>query len=204
METNSRFAVASSRSLRNERPSTKNYVMKEDGAVPVLLRRENRVRYLKLIALFKIGKGVLLFVLGFSLLFVNARHLWMNKLSGWAADEILLEHSRAVHFLLNKLQDVLAGGQLRATGLLALFYCAVLFTEGIGVYLQKRWAEFLMIFATAALIPLEVRHIFHQASLAAVLILLVNCFIVWFLYLVLRRKPNHAPAPINREVSEIS
>jgi uncharacterized membrane protein (DUF2068 family) len=60
-----------------------------------------------------------------------------------------------VHFLLHKLQDVLAGGQLRATGFLALFYCAVLFTEGIGVYMQKRWAELLMIFATAALIPLE-------------------------------------------------
>jgi len=72
---------------------------------------------------------------------------------------ILLEHSRPVAFLLHKLQAVLAGGTLRATGFLALFYTTVLFTEGIGVYLQQRWAELLMIFATGALIPIEVRHI---------------------------------------------
>jgi uncharacterized membrane protein (DUF2068 family) len=50
-----------------------------------------------------------------------------------------------------------------------------------------RWAEFLMIFATGALIPLEVRHLWHRPSVAAVVILLVNCFIVWFLYRVLKR-----------------
>jgi uncharacterized membrane protein (DUF2068 family) len=142
---------------------------------------------------------VLLFLLGFSLLFLNARDRWLDAMSDWADQEILLGHTRAVTFLLNKLQDVLAGGALRATGLLALFYCGVLLTEGIGVYRQKRWAEWLMIFATGALIPLEVRHLWHRVathrpSLAAILILLANCFIVWFLYLVLRReKPqNHS------------
>jgi uncharacterized membrane protein (DUF2068 family) len=168
----------------------------------IVLQRQKRVRYLKIIALFKIGKGVLLFVLGFSLLFLNARDLWMDKISDWAGDEILLEHSKAVHFLLNKLQDVLAGGHLRATGLLALFYCGVLFTEGIGVYLQQRWAELLMVFATAALIPLEVRHIWHRPSLASAAILAANCFIVWFLYRVLKRdRATHLHAP-ERELVE--
>ena len=54
-----------------------------------------------------------------------------------------------VAWLLHKLQAVLADGAVRATGFLALFYSAVLFTEGIGVYMQQRWAELLMIFATA-------------------------------------------------------
>jgi len=48
-----------------------------------------------------------------------------------------------------------------------------------------------MIFATAALIPLEVRHLWHRPGLVGVLILLANCFIVWFLYRVLKRdKPK--------------
>jgi len=166
---------------------------------PKILRPRNRVRYLKLIALFKISKGILLLVLGFSLLFLNARTGWLDAISDWAADEILLKHSKAVRFLLAKLQDVLAGGALHATGLLALFYAAVLFTEGIGVYLQKRWAEYFMVFATGALIPLEVRHIFHRPSIAALAILLINCFIVWFLYRVLRREPAHV-SPTTREV----
>ncbi len=161
--------------------------MSDPTHVPAILREPRRVRYLKLIALFKIAKGVLLFVLGFSLLFLNARDRWLDAISDWANEEILLGHSKAVHFLLSKLQDVLAGGALRATGFLALFYCAVLFTEGLGVYFQQRWAELLMIFATGALIPLEVRHLWHRPSLAALLILLANCFIVWFLYRVLKR-----------------
>ena len=111
----------------------------------------------------------------------------MDVLSNWIADEILLEHSRPIAYLLNKLQAVLADGALRPAGLLALFYAAVLFTEGIGVYMQQRWAELLMIFATASLIPLEVRHLWHRPGLVGVLILLANCFIVWFLYRVLKR-----------------
>ncbi len=143
--------------------------MSNPAHVPAILQEPRRHRYLKLIALFKIGKGVLLLLLGVS----------------------LLEHSRPVAFLLHKLQAVLAGGTLRATGFLALFYTAVLFTEGIGVYMEQRWAELLMIFATGALIPIEVRHIWHRPGLVGVLILLANCFIVWFLYRVLKReKPN--------------
>ena len=176
--------------------------MSDHAIVPAMLQPRRRARYLKIIALFKIGKGLLLLALGVSLLFLNGRDTWMDKISDWADAEILLGHSKAVTFLLNKLQDVLAGGQLRATAFLALFYCGVLFTEGTGVYLQKRWAELLMIFATAALIPLEVRQLWHRPSPAALLILLANCFIVWFLYLVLKREKKTVTPAAPRELIE--
>jgi hypothetical protein len=160
--------------------------MRKPAHEPAILQAERRVRYLKLIGLFKIGKGALLLALGVSLLFLNTRTRWMEALSSWTADEILLEHSRGVAWLLHRLQAVLADGTVRATGFLALFYAAVLFTEGIGVYMEQRWAELLMIFATAALIPIEARHLLHRPGLVGVLILLANCFIVWFLYRVLK------------------
>jgi uncharacterized membrane protein (DUF2068 family) len=149
----------------------------------------------------------LLFLLGFSLLFLNSRPVWLDQISDWADDQLLLHHSKAITFLLNKLQDALSGGALKATGTLALFYCAVLFTEGIGVYMQKRWAELLMIFATAALIPLEIRHtwhqlIFHRPILAPLLLLFANGFIVWFLYMVLRRDKRAATPKPDRELVE--
>src|SRR6201981_2891304 len=177
--------------------------MSDPAHVPAILQEPRRVRYLKIIALFKIFKGVLLFLLGFSLLFLNSRPVWLDQISDWVDDQLLLAHSKAIIFLLNKLQDVLAGGALHATAILALFYCGVLFTEGIGVYMQKRWAEFLMIFATSALIPLEIRHVWHRlithnAVVIPVVLLLANCFIVWFLYLVLRRDkrpPSVKPEP---------
>ena len=169
---------------------------------PAILQGARRVRYLKLIALFKIAKGLLLLILGFSLLFLNSRTRWLDAIAGWAADEILLEHSRAVLYLLAKLQAVLAGGALRATSFLALFYSAVLMTEGIGVYLQQRWAELLMIFATSAFIPIEVRHIFHRPGLVGGLILSANCFIVWFLYKVLKREKTNPPISRSQQLVE--
>jgi len=166
---------------------------------PRILQGRRRVRYLKIIALFKILKGLLLFLLGFSILFLNSRPVWLDQISDWSEDQLLLHHSKPIIYLLNKLQELSnGGGTLRATGILALFYCGVLLTEGIGVYMQKRWAEWLMICATAALIPLEVRHVWHRffshgPLIAPLLILLANCFIVWFLYLVLRRdKPERS------------
>ena len=176
--------------------------MSNPAHVPAILQEPRRHRYLKLIALFKIGKGVLLLLLGVSLLFLNARTRWMDALSNWTADEILMEHSKPFAYLLHKLQGVLQGGVLRATGFLALFYTAILFTEGIGVYLEQRWAELLMIFATAALIPLEVRHIWHHPGLVGALILLANCFIVWFLYRVLKRDKPKPQAQQPRELVE--
>jgi uncharacterized membrane protein (DUF2068 family) len=169
---------------------------------PAILREPRRHRYLKLIALFKIGKGVLLLLLGVSLLFLNARTRWMAAISDWTADEILLEHSRAVTFLLHKLQGVVADGMLRAPGFLALFYAAVLFTEGIGVYMEQRWAELLMIFATGGLIPIELRHVWHDPGLVGVLILLANCFIVWFLFRVLKRDKPHAHVAQQHDLKE--
>jgi len=61
--------------------------MSNPAHVPAILQEPRRHRYLKLIALFKIGKGVLLLLLGVSLLFLNARTRWMDLLSNWAADE---------------------------------------------------------------------------------------------------------------------
>jgi uncharacterized membrane protein (DUF2068 family) len=58
--------------------------------------------------------------------------------------------------------------------------------------MQQRWAELLMVFATATLIPIEVRHIWHRPSVAAFVILSANCFIVWFLYRVLKREKHPA------------
>jgi uncharacterized membrane protein (DUF2068 family) len=160
------------------------------SAAPIqkMLGPERRVRYLKIIAIFKILQGAILLGIGVSLLFLHSRTRWMEGISDWVDGELMLVHSRAMLYLLNKLQDVVAGGLLQVTGLVALFYAAVLFTEGIGVYLQRRWAEMLMVFATATLIPFEVRHVWLHPGAVAFIILAANCFIVWFLYRVLRRE----------------
>jgi uncharacterized membrane protein (DUF2068 family) len=59
-----------------------------------------------------------------------------------------------------------------------------------------------MIFATATLIPIEVRHLWHRPGLVGALILFANCFIVWFLYRVLKRDKTKAPAVEPSELVE--
>src|SRR6476469_10067938 len=93
---------------------------------PRILRDRYRVRYLKLIAIFKLLKGILLLSLGISLIFLNSRTRWMDSISDWVTDEMLIVHSKTLHYLLNQLQNMLAGQHLRATGLIALFYSGIL------------------------------------------------------------------------------
>jgi hypothetical protein len=165
---------------------------RETDAVPKMLRPQRRVRYLKMIAIFKILQGLLLGSLGVSLLVLHSRTAWLDAISDWADGELMLAHSRTVLFLLNSLQDVMTGGLLRMTGWVALFFAALLCTEGVGVYLQQRWAELLMVVATAAFIPLEVRHAWMHPGAVVILILALNCFIVWFVYRCLRRETGEA------------
>jgi hypothetical protein len=172
------------------------------SAAPIqqMLRPQRRVRYLKIIAVFKILQGLLLFCIGISLLFLHSRVRWLDAVSDWVDGELMVVHSRAVLYLLTRLQDVVSGGLLRVTGWVALFFSFVLCTEGIGVYLQQRWAELLMVVATAAFIPFEVRHAWLHPGAVAILILVVNCFIVWFVYRVLRReRREEQDAPLAKE-----
>ena len=147
-----------------------------------------RGRYLTAIAIFTVVKGALLLAAGVSLIFLNSRTQLLERIGAWAGDELALVHSHATMYLLSSLQDVVSGGLLRVTGLVMLFYGAVLCTEGVGVYLQKRWAELLMICATALLIPFEAHHLWRKPSLVAALILAANVSIVWYLYRVVGRE----------------
>ena len=147
---------------------------------------------LKLIAAEKIAKGLLLLGVGFGLVFLERREEWFQDVIAWVNDELLLPHGNVILFLLQKIEAFLLGTRLKAIGMLALVYSAVLLTEGIGVWLEKRWAEWLMVIATASLVPLEAYHLVHRPSLVKLALIAVNVAIVIYLILVLRRGSTHA------------
>jgi uncharacterized membrane protein (DUF2068 family) len=89
---------------------------------------------------------------------------------------------------LHKLQEFLFSDSVKSTGILALIYAVVLWIEGVGVYLGKRWAEWFMVFATASLIPLEIYHFVHKPSLVKALVICANAAIVWYLWRTLHKK----------------
>jgi uncharacterized membrane protein (DUF2068 family) len=68
---------------------------------------------------------------------------------------------------------------LVAVGVLG--YAALEGIEAIGLWFQKRWAEYLTLIATALFIPLEVYEIVHKGSPLKVVALIVNVAVVVYL-----------------------
>lgn len=178
--------------------------MSEEKPIPKMLQPQRRVRYLKVIAIFKILQGMILLGIGSSFLFLHSRTSWLDAISDWVDGELMVAHSRTMLFFLNSLQNVVTGGLLQMTGLIALFTAVVLCTVGVGVYFQKHWAELLLVVATATLIPFEIRHAIFHPGAVAIIILAVNCFIVWYLYRVLRRERREASSAPPAEESEVA
>jgi len=67
----------------------------------------------------------------------------------------------------------------------ALLYAALEGTEAAGLVLRRRWAEYLVLLATGAFIPLEVDEVLFHPSVLKVLALMVNLLIIGYL---VRRK----------------
>jgi uncharacterized membrane protein (DUF2068 family) len=60
--------------------------------------------------------------------------------------------------------------------------------EGGGLFLRKRWAEWLTVVATTLLIPLELYELVRRPSALKGAGLIVNILIVLYLVRVVRRK----------------
>lgn len=66
-------------------------------------------------------------------------------------------------------------------------YALLRVVEGVGLWLGKRWAEYLTIIATAALVPVEVYEVVQRLSIIRVGALVLNLAIVAYLAWQLRR-----------------
>jgi uncharacterized membrane protein (DUF2068 family) len=71
---------------------------------------------------------------------------------------------------------------------LAAIYAGLFLTEGTGLLLRKRWAEYLTVIATASFIPLAIYEIHRHCSLTRVSFFLGNIAILIYLIFILRKK----------------
>jgi len=75
----------------------------------------------------------------------------------------------------------LRAGTLHALGIALLAYALLEGLEAIGLWLTKRWAEYLTFIATTLLIPLEIYEIIHRATVLKVIGLLINLAVAVYL-----------------------
>ena len=75
-------------------------------------------------------------------------------------------------------------------GIVAFFYAGLFSVEGVGLWRERRWAEYLTIVATASLVPFEVYEIVQHPSWPRVATLGVNLLAVGYLtWRVMHHKP---------------
>jgi uncharacterized membrane protein (DUF2068 family) len=150
-----------------------------------------RFGVLRTIALYKLVKVLLLLAVAYGELRLRDASLAAKLLSWAQAQPYGLEH-RIVTQLLEWFSG-LSVPRIHALRMVTLAYATVFAVEGIGLWMQKRWAEWLTTIITASLIPLEAWEIFYRPTIGKILILLTNAAVV--AYLVWHVRTKNRPVP---------
>jgi len=95
----------------------------------------------------------------------------------------LLQSARRGHGLLHDINELLSlrSTKLHLLGAAVLAYALLEGVEAVGLWLQKRWAEYLTFIATALLLPLEVGELSLRFSVLKLATLVINLAIVAYL-----------------------
>jgi uncharacterized membrane protein (DUF2068 family) len=146
-------------------------------------------RIVRLIALERIARGVLLLTAGLYLLFnLNSD---FARLAERVMRAIELDPRRpSFHRILTYLHHLHAS-ELRIVALVALGYGTLELVEGTGLWLDQLWAEYLTVIATSLLIPFELYELVHRPSVWKAAGIIVNVAIVGYLAYLLRRRVEH-------------
>ena len=145
-------------------------------------------RGLLLIAAFKLIKGLALLALGVGALKMLHKDV-AAEVAQWIDILRVDPHNHYIRQALAKL-GMVDDQKLKALSIGTFFYSALFLTEGVGLALRKRWAEYLTIVSTASLLPLEIYEIVKQVSALKIIVLPANIAIVIYLILEVRRTRN--------------
>jgi uncharacterized membrane protein (DUF2068 family) len=141
---------------------------------------------LRLIAVFKFFKSAMLIALG-----VGAFRLLHKDLGG------MIEHLTEALRLdpANRFVDAALGKasrlqpeQIKKLGLGSFLYAALFLAEGTGLWLEKRWGEWLTLIITSSLVPVEIYEICRHPTPVKLAVLALNLGIVGYLIFRIRTK----------------
>ncbi|MGA9062240.1 MAG: DUF2127 domain-containing protein [Terracidiphilus sp.] len=149
--------------------------------VPSLARfaGQRHNRFLLLIAIYKLFHALLFFAIG-----LGAHRLLHKDIADQI--ELLARHlrfspeSRLIEFVLEK-ASLINDPVLRRIGFFAYSYAAVSLAEGIGLYLEKAWGEFLTLAITASFLPWEIFEIHRHVTWIRVGLLTINILVFFYL-----------------------
>lgn len=160
--------------------------------------RQSRDVVIRLIALFKLVKALLLITVGIGAL--SMRH-HDGALARWVHALVFDPHGRLFHEAVQKISG-LDTRQLAGIAIGSMVYAAVFLVEGTGLMLRRGWAEVLTTVITISFIPLEIYELIKHGSWMKIGVVLVNALIVVYLVRRLRRE-GHWPFHRRRALGEL-
>lgn len=123
-----------------------------------------------------------------------------EALEGFVTRLHLDPENRLIHEAVSRAAGV-ERAHLKAMGAGTFFYTVLESLDGVGLLLQKRWAEYLTVVATGLLLPLEVYEIADKPSALRIVVLLGNLAILVYLIVKLvqgrkSRGDEHSEEPL--------
>jgi uncharacterized membrane protein (DUF2068 family) len=169
--------------MQNESSISRGLMEAQEGEGHASGKRD---RGLLLIGLFKLAKAIFFFCIG-----AGALHLLHKDLG----DEMLRlavklkfdPESRFVALLLDKV-DLIDAHRLRQISVATFAYSALALTEGVGLLMEKVWAEYLTLVLTVSFLPWELYELVRRPDWFRLSLLLINLAVLAYLIWLLRRK----------------
>lgn len=157
------------------------------------------------IGLLKVLEGALLVLVA-----LGAHHLLHKDIQQtvvhWARVVRVDPGNRFAHAALTRLTGM-SPKKLEEISLGTLLYAALFMTEGVGLLLRKRWAEYVAVISTAGFLPIEVYEMFHRFHWTKVAVLVINILIVVYLIVRLvqtRRSTQERTTPPQNEAESLA
>jgi uncharacterized membrane protein (DUF2068 family) len=138
--------------------------------------------FIKVIIVERIIKAIVLIALAIGLL-VAGRTGLLTSWADYAQDQLNLAAGRnfIVQLLLKLVVYIGAFSHTTVLAIAAIVYALLEGTEGVGLAMRRRWAEYLTVIATGLLIPYEAYEVVHRVTLFKVGALLLNVAVVGYL-----------------------
>ncbi len=166
-----------------------------DSPAQSISKPHNHNQWLILIAAFKLAQALLFVAIGVGAL--RLLHKDVGDVLARLADHLRFNpESRFVNFILEK-ATLLDDRLLRRIGAVVFIYAGLDLIEGIGLYLEKTWAEYLTLAITGSFLPWEIFEVFRKVTLTRVSLLAVNAHGL-LLLAEAGRRAREAPARLRR------
>ncbi len=148
--------------------------------------RKQHTRGLLLVGLYKVCEALLSGALGAGAL--HMVHRDVGQLLLQLLDALRIDpESRLVGLLMDR-ADLIGGHQLREFSMLTFAYGGLHLVEGVGLMLEKVWAEYFTVVLTAMGLPWEIYELVKRFTLLKVALLVGNLAILGYLIWELQRK----------------